>query len=147
MCSSSQICYLINLNNLLRMPAKNPEKPAFKLKDIYGPELIATFAASVQENWLGFPVSEFQDRVFNREWENLELKERMRYISSCLRDTLPADYPGALDILVRTTEQWIKRAGEKMAFEYGFLPDFVERFGLEHPDLSIPALEQMTFPG
>ena len=25
--------------------------------------------------------------------------------------------------------------GEKMVFEYGFLPDFVERFGLEHPDV------------
>ena len=31
-----------------------------------------------------------------------------------------------------------------MVFEYGFLPDFIERFGLEQPDISIPALEQMT---
>lgn len=126
------------------MTTENPKKTEFKLKDIYTPELVSGFAQSVQKNWQAFPASAFQDLVFNADWQALELKERMRHISSCLQQVLPADYPEATQILVQTTEDFIQEQGEKMVFEYGFLPDFIERFGLEQPDISIPALEQIT---
>lgn len=126
------------------MTNKSPEKPEFKLKDIYTPKLIQSFGQSVQQVWSEFPASDFQDLVFSPEWQALELKERMRHISSGLRQVLPDDYPAAAEILTTTTEHFIREQGEKMVFEYGFLPDFIERFGLEEPDISIPALELIT---
>lgn len=126
------------------MSNQSPKKSEFKLKDIYTPELLSGFAQSVQTTWPAFPTTAFQDLVFNPDWQTLELKERMRHISSCLRQVLPEDYPTATSILVQTTKSLIQEHGEKMVFEYGFLPDFVERFGLEQADVSIPALEELT---
>lgn len=120
------------------------EKPVFKLKDIYSPQLLQTLARQVQQAWPAFPAEHFLTRFFDPQWEALELKERMRHISSSLREDLPESYPLALEVLLEVTRRLIRDQGEKMTFEYGFLPDFVERFGLEQPDLSIPALEQMT---
>lgn len=120
------------------------KKTEFKLKDIYSPELLADFAKVLRKVRPDFSATTFQDQVFDRKWQGLELKERMRHISDCLHRLLPDDFATATSILVDTTEHFIQEQGEKMAFEYGFLPDFVERFGLEQPEVSVPALERMT---
>ncbi|PHN03534.1 DNA alkylation repair protein [Flavilitoribacter nigricans] len=126
------------------MSAKKPEPTPFKLKDIYSEALISGYARLVQQIHPEFPASEFQDLVFSPEWQTLELKERMRHISSSMQQTLPQDYTEAVFIVVESAEALIREHGEKMAFEYGFLADFIERFGLDTPDLSLPALERIT---
>lgn len=126
------------------MSTQNPEKPAFKLKDIYSPELISTFSRATCQVWPEFPADRFQDLVFSPDWQTLELKERMRHISTTLQQCLPQDYATAAGILTLVCDGFIREHGEKMVFEYGFLPDFVERYGLDHPDVSIPALEKIT---
>lgn len=114
------------------------------LKNMFSRRLIEPFAAEVLAVWKKFPVDAFLDAVFDSGWENLELKQRVRHISLQMRRHLPTDYPEALDIVVRTTRRYLDRHGEKLTFEYTFLPDFVETHGLHHPDDSIPALETLT---
>jgi 3-methyladenine DNA glycosylase AlkC len=126
------------------MPIEKAEPVPFKLKDIYTRELLEGFAQLLSKVWSPFPGKVFVEEVFQPQWEALELKERMRHISDSLQTTLPAEYPMAVQILVNATQALIDHHGEKMVFEYGFLPDFVERFGLDHPDVSIPTLEKMT---
>ncbi|MCB0634113.1 MAG: DNA alkylation repair protein [Saprospiraceae bacterium] len=126
------------------MATEKTEKSVFKLKDIYTRELLEDFGNLLKKVWSPFPVEHFLEQVFQPLWEDLELKERMRHISDSLQTALPDDYHVALQILLNATQALIDHHGERMVFEYGFLPDFVQRFGLEQPDLSIPGLELMT---
>lgn len=114
------------------------------LKNMFSRRLIEPFAAEVSAVWEKFPAAPFLSDVFDARWENLELKQRVRHISHMLRRHLPEAYPDALDVVLRTTRRYLDRHGEKLTFEYTFLPDFVEAHGVEHPDHSIPALETLT---
>jgi 3-methyladenine DNA glycosylase AlkC len=72
-------------------------------------------------------------------WADLELKQRMRQISTTLGGFLPSDYHTALDILSRALPRLT---------DYGFVlmvfPDFVEVFGLDDWEASMAALEEFT---
>lgn len=120
------------------------ENPPFQLKNIYTPAFVEGYAALVQQIHPFFPAETFLQKVFDETWPSLELKERMRHISHCLRATLPDNYRDAADVLVRTVEHLIDKEGEKMTFEYMFIPDFVEKFGVDDPDHALPALETIT---
>lgn len=114
------------------------------LKNIFSRPLVEGFAQTVQAVWPPFDRTAFVSAVFDTDWEQRELKQRMRRIAESLGAALPNDYPQALPIVVRATEHLIAQHGEKLTFEYCFLPDFVEVFGREHPEQSILALETIT---
>lgn len=114
------------------------------LKNIFSRPLLETFSQTLQLAWPPFDQEAFLNRVFDAGWEQLELKQRMRHIAHCLRAALPETYPEALGVVVKTTEKLLGERGESMAFEYSFLPDFVEVYGLDDPERSIPALEVIT---
>jgi 3-methyladenine DNA glycosylase AlkC len=114
------------------------------LKNIFSRPLLEPFAAEVRQAWNPFPVQKFLDQLFDPAWEALELKQRIRRVSQVLRACLPPEYPEALAIVTRTTERYLAQHGDKLTFEYLFLPDFVEAHGVDHPDDSIPALETIT---
>jgi len=114
------------------------------LKNIFSRPLVETFAADVQNVWSAFPRQDFLNQLFDKSYEALELKQRIRQISHMLRAQLPEEYPKALDILLQTTQGYLDKHGDKLTFEYIFLPDFVEAYGLDYPDESIPALETLT---
>jgi len=114
------------------------------LKNIFSRPLLEPFAAEVRLAWDSFPVQKFLDQVFDPHWEALELKQRIRHVSRMLRACLPPEYPAALAIVTKTTERYLAQHGDKLTFEYLFLPDFVEAHGVDHPDDSIPALEIIT---
>jgi 3-methyladenine DNA glycosylase AlkC len=84
-----------------------------------------------------FDKKKFFKRLFNSQWEGKELKQRMRHASIVLHEVLPADYRKALDILIEASSGF--RGFDSMVFS-----DFVEVFGLEDPEASIPALEHFT---
>ena len=106
--------------------------------------LIEVIARDVQAVQKDFPVAQFLSLVLDAQWESLELKQRVRHISLCLRKVLPPDYRDALKVLVAVTQGYLVRSGENMSFLYIFLPDFVEIHGTDDPDASLPALEVIT---
>lgn len=109
----------------------------FKLKNVYTPELVNSLANLVHEQMPAFPKQKFVQTVFDASWENRELKERMRHITSCLREFLPKDYAEAIQILRGIAPSCV-------GFPYLFFPDFVEQYGTEHEEISLPALELFT---
>lgn len=119
-------------------------QPPFQLKNIYNTQVLGDYAELVQKTWKPFPVQDFLKNVFDENWIKLELKERTRHISDQLRRHLPQDYKEATQILTETVRRMLAQSGEKMVFEHGFIPDFVERFGTDEPDVSIPAMETIT---
>jgi 3-methyladenine DNA glycosylase AlkC len=110
-----------------------------KLKDMFNQESVAALANAIQHHYAAFNREAFIASVFGDAWEVRELKERMRHITISLHDVLPEEYRTALDILRRALPALHSHGFVQMIF-----PDYVEVFGLEDWEASIPALEAFT---
>jgi 3-methyladenine DNA glycosylase AlkC len=109
-----------------------------KLKDLFfTTSSIGALADAIEQVYPAFDKGEFMALVFDSQWEDKELKQRMRHVTHCLHATLPQDYSEALEILREV-------APSSQSFDAMVFPDYVECYGLEHWDLSLPALAFFT---
>jgi 3-methyladenine DNA glycosylase AlkC len=109
-----------------------------KLKDIFfTSKFVAELARSLKQVYPAFKRQGFIESVQNEEWESKELKERMRHVSSSLHAFLPRDYPEALEVLRQVAPGF-------QSFDAMVFPDYVECYGLEHWEISLPALAEFT---
>jgi 3-methyladenine DNA glycosylase AlkC len=107
------------------------------LKAMYNEPFLRAFTVIVRKAFPTFDGEAFIRHALGAGWEELELKGRMRRITVSLRETLPAEYEDALDVLEAI-------CGECRGFPYLFFPDFVEVYGMEHWDRSVAALGTFT---
>jgi len=94
------------------------------LKNLYSIDLVESLCGQVKGQYCGFDADGFVQHVMDNEWENKELKERMKHISESLHQYLPMQYSEAVQIL-------IKAASKLNGFQYMFFPGFVELYGLD----------------
>ena len=117
------------------------------LKTFFNPALVNRLAADVSRVDPSFPVKAFVKDA-TRGLDALELLDRARHISRALAAHLPADYPSAIDILLRSlgrehaTDELL---GVGMEVFY-YMPHvlFVADRGLDHFDLSMRAQYELT---
>lgn len=110
-----------------------------ELKNLFNKESVGALAGAIHEEYDAFDVEAFATGVFDHGWEALELKQRMRHITTFLGRFLPPNYQAALDILRRAMPSLGSYGFVKMVF-----PDYVEVFGLEDWEASMPVLETFT---
>lgn len=111
---------------------------AEKLKDTLFPlHKVQLFATVLKQVYPDFKGDVFVAAVCDDKWADRELKEKMRHTSLCLHQFLPADFKTAVDILVAIVS---KVSG----FEAIVLPDYIEVYGIEHWDIALPALREVT---
>jgi 3-methyladenine DNA glycosylase AlkC len=109
-----------------------------KLKDILFPyEKVKLFGKIIKEEYPAFDSENFVSLVCDADWPKRELKEKMRHTTLCLHQVLHKDFSGAVKILQALA---LKVTG----FEAIVLPDYVEVYGIDFPDISIPVLGILT---
>lgn len=106
---------------------------------MFNRDSVEMLADVIQGVFSTFQKDVFLNEVFDKNWDNLALKERVRQISHQLGSTLPQDYSQALTILLNALPLLQDQGFEKMVF-----PDFVELYGQEQWERSISALEEIT---
>jgi 3-methyladenine DNA glycosylase AlkC len=109
------------------------------LKDFIDRKSVEAIASAVAAELENLGSAAIVAAVFDDAWEGRALKQRIRHIAISIRAFLPADYSAALAVM--------RRAGERV--EAGWMSvwafnDFVEEYGVDDPDISLPALEQFT---
>ncbi len=107
------------------------------LKNRYSKAFVADLADRIGDVYGDFDRAGFVKAVMSEGWRALELKGRMKRISETLHRFLPPNYGDALAVLK-------KIAPDEQGFEYLFLPDFVERYGMDSFEPSMKALESFT---
>ncbi|QDT89050.1 DNA alkylation repair protein [Gimesia algae] len=107
------------------------------LKDRYDEVYLNRLIEELSRHSPRFPRKRMLQFVFDEQWEQRELKQRMRHITHALHEFLPKDYGTALSVL----EQSAPAFG---GFEAMFFPDFVEVYGQADWDRSLHALEHFT---
>jgi 3-methyladenine DNA glycosylase AlkC len=118
------------------MPAKqSTNESAFK--NWINAQLLNDIAKSIKAVHPEFASTQFLK--ISNDLGPLELKARVRLVREKLRELLPADYPKALKILMASMND-----GSLKGFGLWPYADFIENYGLDHPDLSLKALYELT---
>lgn len=113
------------------------------LKNMYHPEFFERLCPVLSREIPHFDCQQFIRLIFNNEWPDLELKARVRHIAKCLHEFLPNEFPAAKEILLKLTRE-LQHVEKTQGFALIFLADYVEVYGVEHPDESLGAMEEVT---
>ena len=114
---------------------------AEQLKYLYNQKFIDQLATCINNYYKDFEKEKFTSSIFDSTWDDLELKQRMRHISSTMYYYLPQSYKESIHILKQTYPHMI---GEGIRLENIIFQDFVELYGSEYWDISMDALECFT---
>jgi len=114
------------------------------LKNMFSTSLLKKVGGIAEANIKGFKPGIFLKGVLAKDWELLELKERVRRISTVLHEQMSGDYTKDIKQLLKLTEALRSDKGSDNAFAYIFLPDYIEQYGTGHFEESFAAMEVIT---
>jgi len=123
-------------------------------KNMFNEQFFARFSKEIKRVVNDFDEQKFVSQIMDNEWENRELMQRVRHITSVLKKFLPADYKDAiakiLELLnnVKDTQINFSVVDDTkfgLSLEYGgILSDFVGQYGLDDYQTSVKAIEEIT---
>lgn len=114
------------------------------LKNIYNPVFLGKVADIGAATIKGFDKKVFLDQVFSGDWIDLELKQRIRRISTVLHQMLSGDFSKDIKQVLRFADGLHKLSGRDDSYLYMFVPDYIEQFGIDHVDAALRAMEKVT---
>ena len=110
------------------------------LKDLYNKDYLRVVINEIKKVYKEFDEKAFLNVVFDKSWEEKELKQRMRHISTSIGIYLPFGYEKSIEILQKV----FKKVPRKYNMENFIFQDFVEVYGLDEFEVSMKALEIFT---
>lgn len=111
---------------------------AERLKDLFFKDIFITgLGDAIQNVYPDFSRTDFNRLIYSDDWEGKELKQKMHHLTLCLAAFLPKDYPAAMKILTEVAPNF-------KSFDAMIFPDYVECYGLDDWDISLPALALFT---
>jgi 3-methyladenine DNA glycosylase AlkC len=113
------------------------------LKNIYNTNFFKQLTGILTELIPDFDKQTFLNQIYTPEWNQLELKQRMRHVSLAVMGVIPQEFVQAQPVILAISRKARKQPSVN-AFPYIFLPDLIELKGLHHLELSIQALEEIT---
>ncbi|MDQ4141845.1 MAG: DNA alkylation repair protein [Bacteroidota bacterium] len=114
------------------------------LKDIYSPNFYNHLALSLEKVLPNFKKQEFISLIQTEDFQQKELKERMRHTTQALHTFMSANFAEAAELLPAIITQLKADGFGEGRLEFLFLPDYIETYGLAHYESSIEALEHVT---
>ncbi len=115
------------------------------LKNIYNDAFFAEFASAVKTVVPGLQIKKFIATVKSNQWQQMELKQRMRQLATAMHNVLTGSYKNKLQDVLKIMNALPKKSAVQYGgLAYMLIPDFVEQYGLLYPDLSLKAMEHIT---
>jgi 3-methyladenine DNA glycosylase AlkC len=107
------------------------------LKDEYNQSFIQELGIQLHSKSTSFDTTSFLNAIINKNWEQRELKDRMRFITENIHLHLNYSYVEQIEILSQTVSEYGGLKG--MIF-----PDFIQVYGITDLDTSLKAIELFT---
>lgn len=117
----------------------------FKFREVFNKKVVIELAENIKQNYSRFEQVSFCDSI-NNKINDLNFGERSKLITENLKKFLPQKFPDAINILLQSLPEEIQTE-ELTGFDrFIIMPQtaFVSKYGLEHYDLSMTALYEMT---
>jgi 3-methyladenine DNA glycosylase AlkC len=114
------------------------------LKNLYSPAFYERLSSILAQSLPGFDKAKFISLINSDGFEDKELKARMRHTAVVLHHFMPQNFSEAVPALetIITNARAVGFGVNGLASM--FLPDYIEVYGLDHPDDAIRALEYVT---
>ncbi|WP_420601866.1 DNA alkylation repair protein [Flagellimonas sp.] len=113
-------------------------------KNIYNPTFFSRFTECMEKVFPKFDTNSFLKEIYDYEWDNKELKQRMRHITHALKNHLTGSFNTNVELLLELIPVLKQNDFRSDNLEFIFLPDFVEIYGADDYDTSIYAFEEIT---
>lgn len=121
------------------------EKEKFLVRDVFNESVVKKIAAAIKREYPEFKQRHFTEEIVS-QFPKLSFSERSGLITDKLYEYLPKDFPQSCKILVNILPDKIQ--GEALEGYDGFIvwpmSIYISRYGMQHFDLSINALYEMT---
>ena len=114
------------------------------LKDRYNPAFYEMLLSAVMDILPDFNKQSFLKAIFNQEFEQLELKGRMKHTSKVFHEHLPFDFPLCAKYWIQIAQVLIKQKKQSYGLELMFIPDYIETYGINYLKESTEAFEKIT---
>lgn len=114
------------------------------LKDMYSANFYNKFCDVAEEVFSGFDRNKFIKLIFGPEWNSKELKDRMKHTSFVLHQFMPGDFEKSANIIRKITAKVLKNPAIDTPFAFMFLPDYIEKYGINHFGTSVKTMEFVT---
>lgn len=114
------------------------------LKNVYSPAFVEQFLNSWKKVTPALSDEKFHAYVFDNGWELLELKARMSRLAEAMQLVLPSSFKEATPVLKRLVKQLIDDGFSKDNFEFMFIPEYVERQGINNLEEALDVFESIT---
>jgi 3-methyladenine DNA glycosylase AlkC len=114
------------------------------LKNIYNDSFFEQFLKAVKVVIPDFDKEQFLKEIFDVEWSDRELKQRMRHITLTFHNQLSSDYPKNVKTILKLIPELLNIGFKKDGLEFIFLPDYIEVFGRDNFETSIFAIKEIT---
>lgn len=111
---------------------------------MYSADLIKRVGQVAGKALQDFSHKKFVADVFAPGWDALELKQRVRRIADSIHLQMAGDFKSDVKSLIKLTIALHEHAGRDNTFEYIFLADYAEQYGLKYPSLAFDAMERIT---
>ncbi|QNK63127.1 DNA alkylation repair protein [Pedobacter sp. PAMC26386] len=114
------------------------------LKDLYSIPFYDKLADSLIQLNPEFNKTRFIKQIYTKDFQLMELKQRMHHTTLVIHEFLPYGYPKAIQHLFSLINQLRKTESGEDKLAFIFLPDYIETYGLEDYETSITAIEFVT---
>ncbi len=117
----------------------------FQVRDVFNESVVRRWSAVLASAWNGFDEKGFCETVL-AQLPSLSFSGRAALIRDSLGAYLPQEYPRALKIILKALPPEMTNDDLEGYDNFIIMPqnDFVAKYGLEHYDLSMRALYEMT---
>lgn len=114
------------------------------LKDIYSPLFYENFANVLSDTVPRFEKEKFIALIFDENWNERELKSRMKHTAVVLHEFLPKDYKAAGELIQKIIFKIKEKPFTNSSFPFMFFPEYIESYGLEDFETSVELIEIVT---
>lgn len=114
------------------------------IKDIYSLAFYQYLGAKLRPYIPGFHMEEFLQLAITPEFKHMEWKDRVKHTTQLLHKILPLDYKDGISIILKLIKDIQAESDQTERLAYIIFPDYVSTYGLDHYDISVQALEQIT---
>lgn len=113
------------------------------LKDIYNKDYFDDFLRRLSDIE---PISsqDFFALLYTKDWEHYTLTQRFTHIAKVLNACLPYSYAKQIHILCEFTKQHSEIDSSDWKLAYLWIPEFIQVYGLDSPEVSYAAIETVT---
>lgn len=114
------------------------------LKDLYSPAFYQKLSVVLGQVLPSFDSGRFTNLIFTPEFEQKELKGRMRHTAQILHTFLSDDFEEAVRLIEKIIAKLREERFGEHSLEFMFLPDYIETYGINDYKNAIRAIEFTT---